>query len=331
MCHSRRRGSTSRRGATRRTLALALLPLALAACGDGAEGDPLALPVAMSETEVLPRGRVEVVEERCTDEDCQTTCGRAGCTEVEVRCPAIPPVTARVRVTGSGGAGTLVLLTGESGRTLFGNQTDPSVDVFLDRVRDRGLRVAEVGWNGDGVWGLPADSSTFAGAKTLACRAGTLLTWLADNRHQGGVFAAQGNSGGGSQIAFSLAYYGLDEVLDVANISAGPPPCPIGIGGHIDESLNPRCLGGPGEWDEVLEPLRSGDPDLEHPETVVNFFLGADEPDPTIVESFRAHSGAVGAQMKTISIIPNTAHRVFGTARGARSLLEGLEEAFPGA
>jgi hypothetical protein len=51
-----------------------------------------------------------------------------------------------------------------------------------------------------------------------------------ENLHAGGktrLFAAQGTSGGASQIAFALAHYGVSEFLDLANLGGGLPGCPL--------------------------------------------------------------------------------------------------------
>lgn len=312
--------------------ALALLVAAMG-CGDLPSEPPsdaaLPSPTAVHQAP-LPTGVVEVVDGRCTDEDCLDTCGPEGCMRVEVRCPELPDVSARIRVSGRGRSGTLVLLTGWLGTKLFGNALEEAVEVFLDRVDDMGLRTVEVGWDGDGVWGLPSNGSVRAGSKTLACRAGTLLKWIAGEQHERGAFLAQGHSGGASQIAFSLAYYGLERVLDGANLTAGPVPCPIAWGGVIVPHRNWECLGGPGEWNEKFEPLRSGDPDLSYPDTQLHFLIGEGEPDPTIAFSLEEHAEAVSAEVKTTSVIPNTGHEVFATPEGAEAQLGAIEAALAG-
>lgn len=42
----------------------------------------------------------------------------------------------------------------------------------------------------------------------------------------GNKFAAHGNSGGSAQIAFSMCYYHLGDLLDVAVLGSGPPLAP---------------------------------------------------------------------------------------------------------
>ena len=77
---------------------------------------------------------------------------------------------------------------------------------------------------------------------SLARRSATAFDWVNDNIHQGGFFAAQGNSGGSSQIALALAYYGLDEVLNLANLGGGPLPCPISKGEALNRNDQEKCL-----------------------------------------------------------------------------------------
>lgn len=146
------------------------------------------------------------------------------------------------------------------------------------------------------------------------------------NIHQDGLFAAQGNSGGSAQIAFSLAYYGLDEVLDLVNLGGGPPPCPISTGGKLNYRDQPRCLVGAEFWNESTEPMLFGDPRLNYPNTIVRFFLGENEGSPDIIETANAYYDAI-TSTKSIQIVPNTAHGVHRTAEGTAALLASISEA----
>ena len=162
---------------------------------------------------------------------------------------------------------------------------------------------------------------------SLACRSATAFHWVHENIHQGGLLAAQGNSGGSAQIAFSLAYYGLDEILDLANLSGGPPPCPISTEGRINFQQQQRCLVGAEGWDESKEPMLSGDPRLHYPNTIVRFFLGENEPTAYIIETAKAYHAAITSE-KSLQIVPNTGHGVPFTGEGTTALITSINPAF---
>ena len=83
------------------------------------------------------------------------------------------------------------------------------------------------------------------GPAHLACRSASLIQWLHDTYYLPmGVSAAPlqcgfcltGNSGGASQIAYSLAFYGLGDIVDAVVETGGPP--------HA--ALDKACLNDPG-------------------------------------------------------------------------------------
>ena len=112
---------------------------------------------------------------------------------------------------------------------------------------------------------------------SLACRSATTIDWIHNNLHGGGLFIAQGNSGGSAQIAFLLAYYGMD-LLDLANLSGGPPPYPISTNGQLNFGEQDQCVVDGELFDESREPMLFGAPLLDYPNTTVRFFIGENEP-----------------------------------------------------
>ena len=135
--------------------------------------------------------------------------------------------------------------------------------------------------------------------------------------HGGGrsqLFAAQGTSGGAAQIAFGLAYYGVGDFLDLANLGGGPPHCPLcAADGTPQEPLLPQrlsstCSFGPNV--SIREPL------LNYPATVVRSFLGDQDPNADCTaDSARAYSAAITSQ-KSLMVVPNTPHVVESTQAG---------------
>ena len=185
-------------------------------------------------------------------------------------------------------------------------EAPPEVGGMIDALVDDGFLVVEIAWEEPRIWGGPR-------ARTLACRYATVARWVYEHLHQGGegtLFAMQGTSGGASQIAFALAHYGLDEIVDLASLGGGPPACP-------------RCSLTPGQ---SREPLIGGNPRLHYPTTVVRFFLGDDEPTPRIVESANAYYDAI-TSAKTMRVLPDTAHNIEFTQAGRDAFITAVREA----
>ncbi len=250
-------------------------------------------------------------------------------TELEVSCPDIPDIHVVLRVTGEGTAGTILLTTGHTGQSFYRTGGEFTTDEgytgnMMDELLDNGYRLVEVRWREGGHWELPEEPEV--GSISLSCRFATVAHWAYENLHVQGIFGAQGNSGGSAQIGFGLAYYGLEDILDVANLGGGPPPCPISSGGKTNPAEQPQCLGGNEAEYISNEPILSGTPDLEYPDTVVNFFLGEDEPSQVAIVSANAFHDAI-ASAKSIQTVPNTGHPVHHTEEGTAALLAKIREA----
>jgi hypothetical protein len=114
---------------------------------------------------------------------------------------------------------------------------------FVSGLAGAGFEAVVVSWVDP--W-LQSSAGDDAGPLRLGCRPATVIRWIHDNLYQdigapaGGVgecgFCVTGNSGGASQIGYSLSFYGLDDVVDAAILSGGPP--------HA--GLDEGCLGDPG-------------------------------------------------------------------------------------
>jgi hypothetical protein len=69
----------------------------------------------------------------------------------------------------------------------------------------------------------PAEVDVWEGQATLACRVATMVQWIVDNLHVSGTpLCATGQSGGASQIAYTLTYYGMDSLWDAVVLTSGP-------------------------------------------------------------------------------------------------------------
>ncbi len=160
-------------------------------------------------------------------------CGEPGelvnstCRSVEVACPAVPPIRARLRVKSPPGwienRGTIVFGTGGAGIGFV--EDNPLGLRLLRNLVDEGYTVVQRSW------ATPWEEGP-EGMRAVSCRYATLLHWIheqiATRVTQGeedreGAFCAMGNSGGGAEIAYALAFWGGAEILDAAVVSGGPP------------------------------------------------------------------------------------------------------------
>lgn len=138
----------------------------------------------------------------------------AACQLVRVSCSGMPDLDAVLGVALPSGEarGTITLHAGKDGATFFDNG-------FSAAYLADGFRVVQLAWKAD--WA----EANGAGVRSAACRPATVYqhvftTTHASSRNTG--FCAQGISGGGATIAYSLAYYGLADVFDYVVIAAGP-------------------------------------------------------------------------------------------------------------
>ncbi len=176
-----------------------------------------------------------------------------------------------------------------------------------------GLVVVQLAWDPPGIWGGPRP-------RTLACRYATAAKWVYDNIHTGGktrLFAAQGTSGGASQIAFGLAHYGLSDLLDLANLGGGPPGCPL---------CSPDGQNAPEPLLPAAPPASSRDPLLAYTSTAVRFFLGDQEPTADIISDANAYYSAI-TSTKSFTTVPGTAHNIEGTQAGVDAYVAAVRAA----
>ncbi len=251
-------------------------------------------------------------------------------TKLAVACPGILDASATLRrlgpVDGVEHSGTMILATGGPGTSFLSHNGGPEdlehLGRMIDNYRAEGLTTVEVAWDPPGVWEGPQ------GSRTLGCRFATVARWIYDEIHSpdgGGFFAAQGNSGGATQISFALAYYGLDEVLDLALLGGGPPPCPVSVGGVINSAEQDECVGRPEHPNEPF--LASGNPRLHYSRTAVRFFLGDAEPHQVAITMANAYHDAITSDKAIERAVPGTGHGVFRTDAGRAMLLDVVRSA----
>lgn len=148
-------------------------------------------------------------------------CGESLCHDLRVTCGGIAPREARVRETEvQPSRGAVVFATG-----VFGSQPYdqfPERVATLEAVQKAGLETFEIQWGGGRLgWGRGAEGMGYSAA---LCGASEIVRWLvAERADQPGRLCAQGNSGAALQFAYGLAVFGLEDVLDLAVLSGGPP------------------------------------------------------------------------------------------------------------
>src|SRR3954468_627362 len=151
----------------------------------------------------------------------------ASCRSVNVSCPGISDLTVTLseafpKVTAKG---TIILVSGHGGTAFFNSG-------FANRYLIDGFRVVQLAWTTD--W----EDTGGIGLTSASCRGATVFKYVFDNV-QGGDrstgFCAQGTSGGGAAIAYSLSRYRLSDYVDYVVIAAGPGVSRLDYG--CDKSL----------------------------------------------------------------------------------------------
>lgn len=279
------------------------------------------------------------------------------CQAIEVTCEKVSETAAAfVAVSDPSGVprGIVVFTTGSGGENwaLEGGERR----AFLTQLLADGFRVVQLRWASNWLVSSPGND---AGTARLACRPATAFNWIyqvhfrplgiarSSNGRCG--FCITGNSGGATQVSFSLSHYGLDEVLDAVVPTGGPP--------HA--ALAKACLRKPGEegfwysedtrafldrgfgffdgsgpcvrndaaftdrWN--AESIATGGSDYFHPRTRVHFIRGAEDPGQQAPSEFyAARLLAGGSPWVTVQIAPNTPHGVLGTAEGRSAVRAAL-------
>jgi hypothetical protein len=131
-------------------------------------------------------------------------------------------VSASLRVSNNSGSlsGTLVFFVGGDGNNYYEGAFSYSTGSILNASINNGYKVIQARWNNNPF------SGTLGPLVLAGTRNATLLKAIYDDPTlytAGTVFGALGNSGGSSQIAYSLAHFGAGDWLDLAVMTSGPP------------------------------------------------------------------------------------------------------------
>ncbi len=287
------------------------------------------------------------------------SCPLAECTDVEVECPGLPPAAATVAVEPAAGTpeGVVVLFSGAEGKTFWANSDQGRQAKVVSDIADRGLDAVEVAWPDQGWAGAPAGEAI--GFAALACRSATIVQWVHDQRYlpmhldpSTGVcgFCVSGNSGGASEIAYALAFYGLDEIIDAAVLTSGPPHagieqgCLPGAGegdfafgraslpyidsayGHPDDPG--PCAQGDASFADLwrADSVDTGGNDYVHPTTRIEFLLGGQDRTsaPAHARLYIDRLAAEGSPMVHQEEIPEMEHEVLAQTESREAVLDAI-------
>jgi hypothetical protein len=98
---------------------------------------------------------------------------------------------------------------------------EPStVPPFFASLLNSGYEIVQIKWNLS--WAR-APTGVQAGQVALAGRSATVIKWVHDNWFTGGRFCLTGSSGGAAQVAYAVAAYRLDSIVDILIPTGGPP------------------------------------------------------------------------------------------------------------
>ncbi len=131
--------------------------------------------------------------------------------------------------------GVVLFFSGGEGDSYWGGGA-PVAEEWLADLQDEGFETIRARWP-EGWTDTAAGDE--AGMASTACRSATVVRWAYDNRFvpmglepaPGACgFCVTGNSAGSSQAAYTLAFYGLDTIVDAAILTGGPPHAAIAKG-----------------------------------------------------------------------------------------------------
>jgi hypothetical protein len=142
-------------------------------------------------------------------------------------------------VTGVPGRGTILFFSGWTGTYWWRWDSEPgevaddaeaaadrriaaSHRMVMDALRAAGFLTVEVKWERG--WFI-AEPGSRENPPLLACKPATLVHWVYDELHESApdrAFCATGHSNGAAELAYLLSRYGMDDILSLVVMEAGP-------------------------------------------------------------------------------------------------------------
>ena len=272
----------------------------------------------------------------------QTACGDGQeCYELIVDCQGLASREATVRAHHLSGAnGAVIFATGGWGTRFWGQRSEWAA--IMASMQGLGFETYETAWKGDHGWG---SNNPGEGLKRTTCASAEVVRWiaaeLAENPSRMGIV---GHSSAAWRIGYGLAVHGLEEVLSVAVMTAGPMMADLpraclayATGGALLDYLmgwsgeGDYCSVGEGpEWIvELLEAeslVSSSDGqerDYDYPNTPTFFIQGSDEERANVLP-LRFFEEVTSA--KTWIVLPDVGHGVPGSPSGVTAIEQALSE-----
>lgn len=302
----------------------------------------------------LPLGSVALTS--ATDSSCPT--GHT-CQGIQVSCPNIQQPARAFLATAQPTAqvrGLVMLMTGGGG-TSWWSEASSLASSFVDTLRADGFIIVQLRWVDPWLASAPGED---AGSGQLACRPATVFKSVHDNQFaplglpQQAIgrcgFCITGNSGGASQVAYALSFYGLDSILDAVIPTSGPPHAAqargclrnaseeaywydAGASDTIDSSYGFASGQGPcshhdpsfvSRWD--AESADTGGNDFFYPRTRVEVILGGQDTSsaPAHARDFATRLDLAGTPYVTLQVVPNMAHPIQQSQDGLAALRAAL-------
>lgn len=277
----------------------------------------------------------------------------AECHVLAVTCGALPERVAKLRrFRPQNPKGTIVFLTGGVGNQAYSGGS-PVTDQTVESVVEAGYEAIEVAWEGEGGW---ATGVSGAGFRSAMCAPAEVVRWISSHKaSESKALCAEGGSGGAFQIAYGLSVYGLEEVLDMVVLTAGPPVSRLDVAclGTDDPQLKPSVwpdsiartwagalVDGVMGWsqngdyckkgtasEQALKQLRADslvspteERDYAYPRTKVNF-VNSQADGTHANHQARLYFEKV-TSAKAWYVIPGDSHFVHGTLEGAKKIRE---------
>jgi hypothetical protein len=255
--------------------------------------------------------------------------------------------TFETRRARTGSSGTIVFFSGSAGTRWYMPNTTLA-NQLLDQLIALDYDIIQVKWAGNG-W-IATPPGMVVGQSVLAQRPATVIYWLKANRARGRRYIIAGGSNGATQIAYSLAFYGVGSITDLAIAMSGPPYMEIDKGcsqvagysypayaeefvdssyGYVNNLTFGPCSTHDPSWFEFKR-LNSVEAGLSYnyPGTAVKILLGLFDA-PFIKnrgQDYYNLLAARGQQRLSITYVPNTGHLLQETQQGLDAIKSAITQ-----
>lgn len=255
------------------------------------------------------------------------SCGQMSCQQIEVSCADVDTAPAVVRFGGTGQSGTILFFSGGSGSTFWGDKSYYAAKA-IDSLRNRGYRTVEVSWSAGG-WLKGED-----GPKKLSCRPAAVSQWAKDSLHVADTpFCATGNSGGASQVIYTLESVAFDFALptggpvmsriDQGCLSSGPIAYNANAARLIDRSFGFWWGDGPCSTHDrtAAQAMYAASHTPGDTSTPVHFMFGEYDTGSAYWQGMAYIDTLTNFKL---TIIPDATHNTHESAQGAKAIHKAL-------